>query len=283
MQNYKTKQNLSLLCHLGPMFKHWSSFDTSYQNIWNGRSFSIYYRNLNTINEKNINPIKYYENADTQKESILKDNRHKCGIYKWTNKLNGRFYVGSSVHLSKRLINYYNYNFISNPKYKRLIEKALLKHGYSNFSLEILEYCNPSEAIVREQYYIDLLKPEYNLSPTAGSRLGSKHSEETLLKFKARKMTPEHKAKLEKHLKKINSSIEHKQRGRLRMININKLKRFSVDVLDTKTEKTTSYPSFREAAKAIGCSHTTINNAIKLFKETGINKLVKKRFLILIK
>ncbi len=38
------------------------------------------------------------------------------------------------------------------------IYKAILKHGHSNFSLEILEYCEPSKVLEREQYYIDLLK-----------------------------------------------------------------------------------------------------------------------------
>jgi group I intron endonuclease len=31
----------------------------------------------------------------------------------------------------------------------------------------------------REQYYIDSFKPEYNINPIAGSRLGSKHTEES--------------------------------------------------------------------------------------------------------
>ena len=60
-----------------------------------------------------------------------------------------------------------------------------MKYGYSNFSLEILEYCSSSEAISREQYYIDLLKPAYNILLVAGSRLGSKHSEETKAKISA--------------------------------------------------------------------------------------------------
>jgi hypothetical protein len=30
--------------------------------------------------------------------------------------------------------------------------KALLKYGYSRFKLEILEYCDPSNVIEREQY-----------------------------------------------------------------------------------------------------------------------------------
>jgi len=51
--------------------------------------------------------------------------------------------------------------------------------------LEILEHCAPSEAISREQYYLDLLKPAYNILLIAGSRLGSKHSEETKAKISA--------------------------------------------------------------------------------------------------
>jgi group I intron endonuclease len=54
-----------------------------------------------------------------------------------------------------------------------------LKYGYSNFRLEILEYCDPLSAIKREQYYIDLLKPYYNILKIAGSSLGLQHSEET--------------------------------------------------------------------------------------------------------
>lgn len=56
-------------------------------------------------------------------------------------------------------------------------EAALLLYGYSNFSLEILEYCEPSDVISREQYYMDLLKPEYNTLKTAGSSIGFKYSE----------------------------------------------------------------------------------------------------------
>lgn len=50
-----------------------------------------------------------------------------------------------------------------------MINSAFLKYGYSNFTLEILEYCESSEAVLREQYYLDLLKPEYNILSTAGS------------------------------------------------------------------------------------------------------------------
>jgi hypothetical protein len=38
-------------------------------------------------------------------------------------------------------------------------------------TLEILEYCNPSDAVSTEQKYLDLLKPEYNILKKAGSLL----------------------------------------------------------------------------------------------------------------
>ena len=52
--------------------------------------------------------------------------------------------------------------------------KVLLKHDLDNFSLSILEYCEPGQCLEREDYYIKLLKPEYNILQKAGSSLGIK-------------------------------------------------------------------------------------------------------------
>jgi group I intron endonuclease len=93
-----------------------------------------------------------------------------------------------------------------------LINQALLKYGYANFSLEILEYCESSEAINREQYFLDLLKPEYNILKIAGSWLGHKHSPETIAKIKAWSITPEQRAKFLEHNKVQTSSKEHRER-----------------------------------------------------------------------
>lgn len=47
-----------------------------------------------------------------------------------------------------------------------------------------MEICNSNLTIDREQYYLDLLKPEYNiLSIAASSSLGKLHSEETKFKI----------------------------------------------------------------------------------------------------
>lgn len=64
-----------------------------------------------------------------------------------------------------------------------IIYNAILKHTYVNFSLDILEYCEIGVLIEREQYYLDHLKPEYNILKVANSRLGSKQSEATKIKI----------------------------------------------------------------------------------------------------
>lgn len=46
---------------------------------------------------------------------------------------------------------------------KSKIYSYILKNDYSNFSLEILEYCYIDQLIYREQYYLNLLNPEYNI------------------------------------------------------------------------------------------------------------------------
>ena len=63
-----------------------------------------------------------------------------------------------------------------------VICSSSLKYGYSEFSLEILEYCLPDVLIEREQFYLDNFNPTYNILKVAGSSMGMKHSEAT--KFK---------------------------------------------------------------------------------------------------
>lgn len=44
---------------------------------------------------EDIKPIKTYNDAYNSKSDILKDNKNKSGIYKFTCKLNGKFDIGS--------------------------------------------------------------------------------------------------------------------------------------------------------------------------------------------
>lgn len=100
-----------------------------------------------------ITPVVTYSNADEMKESIIKENKDKSGVYRWVNLINGRTYVGSSVNLSKRFTSYYSYKYLVDPKRNMLIDKALIKYGYSNFKLDIMEYCDRAEVRNRENYF----------------------------------------------------------------------------------------------------------------------------------
>jgi hypothetical protein len=86
----------------------------------------------------------------------------------------------AAVNLPKRLSHYYSKKSMETylKRGKSAIYSAILKHGLSLFKLEIIEYCEKKDTIKIEQYYLDLLKPEYNTLKVAGSSLGYKHDDE---------------------------------------------------------------------------------------------------------
>ena len=129
-----------------------------------------------------LNVEKKYEDAFTMKKDILKENEGKSGIYMLTNKITKDTYIGQSTDLKKRFTNYFNISYLKS-KNNLIISRALIKYGYSNFSVSILEYCNKTDLLKREQYYFDKLNPQYNILKIAGSSLSYKHSEETRLKI----------------------------------------------------------------------------------------------------
>ena len=74
-----------------------------------------------------------------------------CGIYKITNLVNGKIYVGQSVDMERRFQKhlYANDNF--------LIHKAIRKYGRQNFSFQILEECSQEQLNDKEILWIKTL------------------------------------------------------------------------------------------------------------------------------
>lgn len=228
-----------------------------------------------SINNPSISPIIVYNNSDTQKDQILKENRNKSVVYRLVNKINNKTYVGSSIDFTTRLYKYYSLKHITENK--TLIHNALLKYGYSNFSLEILEFCNVKDTILREQYYLDLLKPEYNILEKANSSVGFRHSEETKNFFKnvrevseetkknlslaatGRVLTEETKEKISNKRTGITLSEETKAKiseTTTSLIGV------SVLVKNINTLVETEYKSLTAAAKVIGVSRTAVAKAM---------------------
>lgn len=114
------------------------------------------------------------------------------GIYKIINKLNGKYYVGSSEDIKIRWGKHKSSlkgNYHWNPK----LQNAWNKYGKENFDFVVVESeIIPTRLLEIEQKYLDIAKenPETNYmivyDATAPMR-GRKSSEETLRKLRARK------------------------------------------------------------------------------------------------
>ena len=105
------------------------------------------------------------------------------GIYRIKNITTDQCYYGSSIDIDLRF-RVHKSQLRSNKHHNIHLQNAWNKYGEENFEFIIIEECESNKEILleREQFYIDSLRPYYNLLPTAGSRLGSKASEETKAK-----------------------------------------------------------------------------------------------------
>lgn len=111
------------------------------------------------------------------------------GIYKIINQLNNDCYVGSSLNLRDRKARHFR-DLSNNKHHSIILQRSVEKYGIENFQFEIIEECEKDILLEREQYYIDLINPKYNICKIAGSPLDTKQSEEAC--EKKRKYAIEH-------------------------------------------------------------------------------------------
>ena len=79
-----------------------------------------------------------------------------CGIYKITNIINGRCYIGESMDIASRWKQHAKCGVgIDTPANNKLY-KAMMENGIWNFTWEVLEECPQQKSNEREKYYIDL-------------------------------------------------------------------------------------------------------------------------------
>lgn len=85
------------------------------------------------------------------------------GIYKITNNINGKIYVGQSIDIPKRIYEHKYKAFCKDDiSYNSAIHNAFRKYGLDNFTFEILEEVSIKELDDKEIFYIKELN---SLSP----------------------------------------------------------------------------------------------------------------------
>lgn len=91
---------------------------------------------------------------------------NKTGIYKITNKRNGKFYIGSSKQIERRWWEHQN-DLNKNNHSNHKLQTAWNHYGSNEFDFTIIEDVEESQLLIREQFYLDAFKPHlvgYNIS-----------------------------------------------------------------------------------------------------------------------
>lgn len=143
-------------------------------------------------------------------------------VYKIVNSINNKIYIGSTSDFSKRRVTHFR-ELQKNIHHNSYLQRSYNKYGKDKFIIDIIEkIVFPKEFLLwdkrkilldREQSYINIYssavaKHGYNLDPIAGSRLGTKASENAKKKMsesQKKLSTPE---KTQKFLESVKISRE---------------------------------------------------------------------------
>jgi group I intron endonuclease len=218
---------------------------------------------------------------------------YQSGIYKITNIINGRIYIGSAVRIDRRFKLHLS-QLKGNYHINSHLQNSFNEYGIDNFKFERIENVkDKTKLIEREQYYLDtllyaqeyikdkdlrFLNLGYNINPTAGSQLGSKRGEETKKKMSKWTRTFVTKDKMSKS--RIGIKLSKNTKEKLRILNTGKKhldstkdkisKSHSGKILSEETKKKMSKPKSKEHSnniskgrKGIKFTNEHINNIKK--------------------
>lgn len=205
----------------------------------------------------------------------------KAIIYKIINIKTEDFYIGSSAQYKRRKGKHL-YDLRKNKHPCVHLQNSYNKHGLINFEFHILEefeYASKDEILNKEQYYLDTLKPIYNICSKAGSPLGVKRSEEFKKKVSDRVGVQRKKAislfskgydskQVKKELNICWSSVCDAKTEYCKQEGIQKRKT-GIKVIDITTN--IIYDRIIDAAKELNISFSSIQRDLKrIIKKTNL-------------
>jgi len=186
----------------------------------------------------------------------------KSGIYCITNIVNNKIYIGSSVNIYHRLKRHYS-ELKRGIHANKYLQNSYLKHGSSNFNVLIIEETIVENLQKLEQYYINTLNPDYNIT------------------IEVIRNTPS----LESRLKISNTLKEQKRLGTLKYPT-HEDKKKPVTIYDNNCNCIGIYGSQRDAAKkleelypGLKYSQSVVNSTVNLKGKRKVSRY-KKHFLL---
>lgn len=187
-------------------------------------------------------------------DKVKRELSKKSGIYCIVNTINQKKYIGSSKNLYTRLQSHRSYLRANNHANKKL-QNSWNKHGENNFQYFIIECCSENILLVREQYYIDTIKPWFNI----------------IVKVQELKMPKESRIKMS------NSRIEGFKKGTIKLYQEKPIFQYSLEGQFIR-----GFNSIKEASKSTGVNRSNINRFLSGMYKKGGNflwSLTKEEFL----
>jgi group I intron endonuclease len=168
------------------------------------------------------------------------------GIYKITNTINNKSYVGSSVDVYQRGCMYKH--LIKRKKlHNKHLQSSVEKYGYDNFTFELLNKCKENTSVFDlhqlEQFYINKINPEYNKRTVVDTNHLLSHSQETK--------------------DKISKSLKESFKNGSKVINRIQEHNIKVSLFDLFGNHIQDFPGLAHCAEFVGVKYTSITYAIK--------------------
>lgn len=214
------------------------------------------------------------------------DNSRITGIYKLTNLINGKIYIGQSRDIANRMrYHIQDSKRVNDKRGQNPLYEAMRKYGHENFKLEILEICEEAELDEREAYYIklyDSTNPDkgYNQTfypkPFLDPRIIAESHRAEVMRMHGKRLRewnlkqwkdPEYRKKMSKQSSKVQ--LERLKDPEYREEKIKQLKEATnkmkkkVAQYDLEGNLIAVYDGVREAGRATGISHQSIQKVAK--------------------
>lgn len=224
-------------------------------------------------------------------------------IYKITNLVNGKIYIGQTINFRKRKASHRK--ILNNTEYKSYIKNAFKKYGKENFKFDIIVQGNFNKELLNEleTHYIHLYnstnhKVGYNLTK-GGQHSSNKNLKETYVYNLSGEYITSYKSASEtaRNLNLNPDAVNQCCRKENAKVGDYRFSYVKLDKLSPKINKRNGlikikllstgeikeYETHKECSKDLGFGKITIYNAKRKFKEgSRKNLILKKKFEIIL-